>query len=182
MFTTLALLVFALRIALLLEMELMLPRLLLLFPWLLLLSPLIALFKPSPLNWQSFIIIKFYPWSRPLDWYSFKVEGYPLSTPLVQEASYWQCFCHLSGHFHQKALHRSFFRRCARLSVSWGNLAEIVGQGQNDDLPEIVISGWFEGICDFQLCHIITLACESAVEENVMMPTQWNRANGRTSL
>ena len=48
MFTTFALLVFALRTALLLAIELRLTRLLLLFPWLLLLSPLIALFRPSP--------------------------------------------------------------------------------------------------------------------------------------
>ena len=48
MLTTLALLVFELRTALLCEIELTLARLLLLFPWLLLLSPLIALFRPSP--------------------------------------------------------------------------------------------------------------------------------------
>ena len=49
MFTTLALLVFELRTALLFAMELMLPMLLLLFPWLtLLLPPVMALFSPSP--------------------------------------------------------------------------------------------------------------------------------------
>ena len=48
MFTTLALLVFALRTALLLAIEFRLPRLLLLFPWLMLLPPVMALFRPSP--------------------------------------------------------------------------------------------------------------------------------------
>ena len=48
MLTTLALLVFELRTALLCEIELTLARLLLLFPWLRLLPPLRALFRPRP--------------------------------------------------------------------------------------------------------------------------------------
>ena len=48
MFTTLALLVFALRTALLLAIEFRFARLLLLFPWLMLLPPVMALFRPSP--------------------------------------------------------------------------------------------------------------------------------------
>ena len=71
MFTTLALLVFELRTALLFAMELMLAMLLLLFPWFtLLLPPVMALFSPSPRlascknGWKSNILFQNASWKK----------------------------------------------------------------------------------------------------------------------
>ena len=126
MFTTFALLVFALRTALLLAIELRLTRLLLLFPWLLLLSPLIALFRPSP---KDDIV---------LEWLKLKEgEVYPWSKPLGQEAPYWQCFSHLSAHFHQKEPHQAFLQHQSGPD-GLGEPGEIAVEVQDGDPPALL--------------------------------------------